>query len=104
MKNKYKNPWRNENDYRDREKYFENNARLVLEYKNFKVYEIHDTHFDFVYGEMCIAQRAGVTKAKEVIDKIIDEVRNYPGEEEAKHFHGSKADNIVFDYLYKNKI
>jgi hypothetical protein len=90
MKNKYLNPWHDPRDPPTEfnrggygPEFYENDAPVVCEYRGFKVYEIDvprsayysdagDTvkAYDYVYEGVCVTQRAGASKPKEVIDQI----------------------------------
>lgn len=71
MKNKYRNPWfRSCNT--PRPEFYENDAPKVFEYRGVVVFELWRGSFDYVLGDCCITQRAGMSKATEVIDEILD--------------------------------
>ena len=66
--NRYFNPFAP----KDTHSYIENNAKCVLEYRGFKVFYTPDhwgnDAYDFVIQSICVTQRDGITRAKEIID------------------------------------
>lgn len=71
FKNKYKNPWANDLNQKKPE-FYENNAPVVLEHRGVKVYKLWEKSFDFVFNGVCITQRSGASKAKEIIDSLLN--------------------------------
>lgn len=71
MKNKYRNLWHKDLNVPQPE-FYKNEARCILEHRGFKVFKLFNEHYDFVLEDACVTQRAGVSKAKEVIDSILD--------------------------------
>ena len=67
MKHKYYNPWHKIGE----PTHYENNAKCVCEYRDFRVYKVHDKHFDYVYDNCCITQRAGASDPKRVINTLL---------------------------------
>lgn len=91
MKNRYKNPWFKSCNT-PRSEYYENNAPQVLEHRGVKVFKLFDKAFDFVLGDCCITQRAGITNAKHEIDELLN--GNTPTDDGvARHLkkHGFKS-------------
>ncbi len=73
MKNRYKNPWSDECNT-PREKFYENDAPCIFEYRGVKVFRLLHGRFDYVLKDCAITQRAGFKKedAPQVIDDILD--------------------------------
>ncbi len=69
--NRYRNPWFKSCNT-PRPEFYENTAKQVLIYRGVRVYKLFERGYDFVLGDCCITQRAGVTEAKREIDKILD--------------------------------
>lgn len=69
-KNTYANPWHNPFDKQYGPSIYWNNAPLVLEYREVKVYKLFDQAFDYVFKGVCITQR--IKASKGVIDRILD--------------------------------
>ncbi len=72
MKNKYRNLWANDLNIKKPE-FYENDAREVLRYRQFRVFKTHEKGFDYVFNDCCITQRAGfeIGKAEILIDNIL---------------------------------
>lgn len=68
--NTYKNPWQ-KGAKNGSPAIYQNNAPCVFEHRGVKVFKLNESSFDFVLGDCAIAQRAGASKAKEVIDGIL---------------------------------
>ncbi len=71
MTNKYRNLWFKSCNI-PRPEFYQNDAPKVLEHRGVEVFKLWETSFDFVIGGACITQRAGASKAKAVIDEILD--------------------------------
>lgn len=69
-KNSYVNPWHKPNGHQG-PPIFQNYAPVICEHRGFKVFRLHDRHYDYVFNGRCVTQRAGASKAKEVIDTIL---------------------------------
>jgi hypothetical protein len=69
---RYLNPWAKK---LGTAAYFERKGAPLLSYRGFDIYEWSEfgyPGFDYVYDGVCITQRAGVSKYKQVIDELLD--------------------------------
>lgn len=75
MKNKYRNPWCNETLIK-RPPFYENDAPEVYAYRGVVVFKVSEHHYDYVFHDCCISQRAGLPKndleKNEIIDAYLD--------------------------------
>jgi hypothetical protein len=70
-KNRYRNPWHKSLNV-PKPEFYENNAPQVLEHRGVKVFKLFEGAYDFVLGDCCITQRAGITEARREIDLILN--------------------------------
>lgn len=71
--NKYRNPWHKSLNI-PKPEFYENEFKLVHEYRGVKIYKGWDKCFDYVILDCCITQRAGFSKETciQVIDDILE--------------------------------
>lgn len=69
--NRYRNPWFKSCNA-PRAEFYENDAPQVLEHRGVKVFKLFNKGYDFVLGDCCITQRAGITEARREIDELLD--------------------------------
>lgn len=70
--NSYQNPWHKPHDATYGTAQYQNNGKVICEYRGFQVIRVHDRHYDYVYKGKCVTQRAGASDPKPVIDGILD--------------------------------
>lgn len=66
----YKNPW-HDGTPNYGPAMFRHQHKPLHTYNGVEVYRIHESHFDYVKEGVCLTQRAGATKYKEVIDNLL---------------------------------
>jgi hypothetical protein len=84
MKNKYRNPWHKDLNV-PKPEFYENNAPAICTHRGVKVYKRHESSFDYVWQDVCITQRSGASKPRELIDAILDR-REPISDQVKKHF------------------
>lgn len=68
--NRYRNPWYKKTIQGGVE-FYENDKKPMLVHRGVTVYKILDKHYDFVYEGCALTQRAGATRAIEIIDGLL---------------------------------
>lgn len=67
----YKNPW-----YEPGGKYgppvYTHDKRPMIDYRGVRIFKVWERRYDFVMNGVCITQRAGASKPRELIDDILD--------------------------------
>ena len=89
--NTYRNPWQR-GAKNDSPAIYTNNAPCILEHRGVRVFRLNERSFDFVLGDCAITQRAGASKAKDVINSILGGL-THVSDTVAAHLaaHGYKA-------------
>jgi hypothetical protein len=68
-RNRYRNPWHDKLNV-PKPSHYENDAPMVAEYRGVRIFKLFNRAYDFVLGDTCISQRAGITDHRKVIDDM----------------------------------
>ena len=97
--NRYRNPWHKSLNIPTKE-FYENDAPMVAQYRGVKIYKLWNKAYDFVFGDCCITQRAGITEHKREIDHLLDG-QTPCGTEVFKHLTANGHTPISYDLYTK---